>query len=136
MNEITTSRLPHITPPTLTGTQEPKVKGRVESDQNSRTTDLQLTEQESVVENHNNSTNGVVVAEDKLAQAMDKVRAFLAERKQHDLELYVDEESGRNVVKILDSSTGEVVKQFPAEEILNLARNMKENSSILVDLVA
>ena len=38
----------------------------------------------------------------------------------------VDEETGKVVVRIVDSSTNEVVKQIPSEEILRMARNIDE----------
>jgi flagellar protein FlaG len=38
----------------------------------------------------------------------------------------VDEETGKVVVRIVDSSTNEVVKQIPSDEILRMARNIDE----------
>lgn len=38
----------------------------------------------------------------------------------------VDEETGKVVVKIVDNSTNEVVRQIPSEEILHMARSIDE----------
>ena len=45
---------------------------------------------------------------------------------QRNLLFSVDEESGREVVSVLDASSKEVIKQFPTEEALILARSMAE----------
>lgn len=47
---------------------------------------------------------------------------------QRKLEFSIDEDSGRNVVKVIDSDSGDVIRQFPSEEVLklsSLARNGK-----------
>lgn len=41
---------------------------------------------------------------------------------QRDLQFSVDEDSGRNVVKVIDAKSKEVIRQIPSEEILALAR--------------
>lgn len=45
---------------------------------------------------------------------------------QRNLNFTIDEVSGRTVVKVIDSSSDEVIRQFPSEEVLALARRMKE----------
>lgn len=40
---------------------------------------------------------------------------------QRKLEFSIDEDSGRNVVKVIDSDSGEVIRQFPSEEVLKLS---------------
>ena len=43
---------------------------------------------------------------------------------QRELSFSVDEDSGRTVVRVLDSQTNEVVRQIPSEEVLKLARQL------------
>ena len=45
---------------------------------------------------------------------------------QRDLVFSIDEESGREVVTIKDAKSDEVIRQYPSEEILSLARNLNE----------
>ncbi len=50
----------------------------------------------------------------------------------------VDEESGRNVVTIYETSTGDIIRQIPDEEMLVVLRRLAEhtaNSGLLVDKV-
>jgi flagellar protein FlaG len=42
------------------------------------------------------------------------------------LEFSVDKESNRTVVKMLDSETGEVIRQFPSEEALGIAQSIEQ----------
>lgn len=49
-------------------------------------------------------------------------------RSSH-LQLSVDDELGRVVVKVLDVESQEVIKQFPSEEALTLAKSLQANGS-------
>ena len=40
---------------------------------------------------------------------------------QRKLEFSIDEDSGRNVVKVIDSDSGDIIRQFPSEEVLKLS---------------
>ena len=48
---------------------------------------------------------------------------------QRNLNFSIDEDSGQTVVKVIDSSSNEVIRQFPSEEALALARRMRESDS-------
>jgi len=43
---------------------------------------------------------------------------------QRDLRFSIDEETGRTVVRVVDSATQEVLRQIPPEEVLALAREL------------
>jgi len=51
---------------------------------------------------------------------------------QASLEFSVDDESGRTVVKVLDSQTNEVIRQIPSEEMLAIARNLDRIEGLLL----
>ncbi len=42
------------------------------------------------------------------------------------LQFSVDEDSGRQVVRVTDKLSGDVIRQIPSEEVLRLARNLSE----------
>jgi flagellar protein FlaG len=57
------------------------------------------------------------------------------------LEFRVDDATGRTVVTVRDSSTGDVVRQIPTEEVLRIAQSLAAHSpqpkgSVLLDLTA
>ncbi|WP_054112967.1 flagellar protein FlaG [Marinagarivorans algicola] len=45
---------------------------------------------------------------------------------QRDLHFSIDQESERTVVKVVESSSGDIIRQIPNESFLELARKMKE----------
>jgi flagellar protein FlaG len=45
---------------------------------------------------------------------------------RRDLQFSVDEHSGREVVRVIDPASGEVIRQIPAEEVLAVARALGE----------
>lgn len=71
-------------------------------------------------------------------QAAKAFEAFL-QQSQSDLSFLVDESTGRTYFKIVDSKTKQVIRQVPSEEILAMARKLRElgdpkaASGVLVD---
>lgn len=49
------------------------------------------------------------------------------------LEFLVDEDSGRDVIKVVDKSSGELIKQYPSEEVLTLVSKLSAATGNLVD---
>ena len=45
---------------------------------------------------------------------------------QRDLSFTLDEGSGKTVIKVLDSDSGEIIRQIPSEEMLAIATYFKE----------
>lgn len=46
---------------------------------------------------------------------------------RRDLQFSVDERSGKPVVRVVDSETGETIRQIPAEEILAISRALSQS---------
>ncbi len=46
--------------------------------------------------------------------------------KSNSLVFSLDKDSGKTVVKVVDSATDEVIRQFPSEEMLALAKSLEE----------
>lgn len=47
-----------------------------------------------------------------------------------DLSFSVDNDSGRTIIKVMDSETDEVIRQIPSEEVLNLAQYLQDVSDL------
>ena len=72
----------------------------------------------------------VKVAEqiDVTRETLDRVVSELkdyVQNMQRDLNFHVDDETGRVVIKVIDSSTSEVIREIPEAEVLSLARRMR-----------
>ncbi|RON12526.1 flagellar protein FlaG [Pseudomonas frederiksbergensis] len=71
-----------------------------------------------------------VSEQDKLKMAVQEIEKFVQSVKRN-LEFSIDEPSGKVVVKVIASDSGEVVRQIPNEEVLKLANSLNDASSLL-----
>lgn len=59
----------------------------------------------------------------ELLQAARQLEQFMQSMNRC-LEFRIDQDSGRTVVTVKDSATGDVIRQIPSEEVLRLAQNL------------
>jgi flagellar protein FlaG len=55
-------------------------------------------------------------------------------RMGRELTFRVDDETGMTVVTVLETATGDVIRQIPSEEVLRLAQHLAAGNSSLLDL--
>ena len=55
-----------------------------------------------------------------------------AQTLRRDLRFNVDKDSGRTVIKVVDSETGKVIRQIPPDEVLSIAKHLAESSGMLL----
>ncbi|MCB1908288.1 MAG: flagellar protein FlaG [Rhodocyclaceae bacterium] len=67
-----------------------------------------------------------------LERALENIRRVV-EPVAHNLRFTVDEDTGRTVVKVLDSATDQVIRQIPSEEILSIAKALDKLSGLLLE---
>lgn len=65
------------------------------------------------------------ISKEDVEVAVAQMKDF-AQVMSRQLQFDVDEDSGRTVVRVLDKDSGDVIRQIPSEEVLALARQMKE----------
>lgn len=68
----------------------------------------------------------------ELDYAVNKLNEYI-QNSRRDLHFSVDKDSGRVVVKVIDSETREVIRQIPSEEVIALAHGLglQESESML-----
>ncbi|MHC8349533.1 flagellar protein FlaG [Pseudomonas sp. RT4P38] len=71
-----------------------------------------------------------VTEQDKLKMAVQEIEKFVQSVKRN-LEFSIDEPSGKVIVRVIASDSGEVVRQIPNEEVLKLANSLNDASSLL-----
>ncbi len=69
-------------------------------------------------------------SDSQVKAAAAEIQDFFQSVKRN-LEFSVDESSGKVVVKVIASDSGEVVRQIPNEEVLKLAESLSDASSLL-----
>ncbi len=103
------------------------------------TQDLGISRTASVNNNNNTSDASVEVievapvvnetlqepTEEALASAVSDINDYI-QNVQRSLQFTVDEASGKDVVTVLDKDTEEVIRQFPSDEVLVIARQLAE----------
>ncbi|MBD7978347.1 flagellar protein FlaG [Serpens gallinarum] len=67
---------------------------------------------------------------ERVVEAIKNIQEFVDEA-QRGLQFSIDEDSGRIVVKVIARQTGEVLRQLPSEEALELARRLQDAGSLL-----
>jgi len=68
--------------------------------------------------------------EAKVKAAAEDIQKFFNSVKRN-LEFSIDEESGKVIVKVIASDSGQVVRQIPNAEILKLADSLSDANSLL-----
>lgn len=103
----------------------------------SRQTSATLFESNSVKEANIEQAKEILLTADKeldealqpnqqnLEEAISEVNEFVQTRNKQ-LSFSVDDDSGKQVVKVTDSDSGDIIRQIPTEEVLSLSRRIKE----------
>jgi len=94
--------------------QTPAADGNLRPEQFQQTKGKQLFESGKSLDN-----------EAELNQAVAEINQFV-QQIQRDLQFSVDDKTGRTVIKVLDSESKEVIRQIPEEELLDVARSLRE----------
>ncbi|MFY8300282.1 flagellar protein FlaG [Pseudoalteromonas sp. SS15] len=77
------------------------------------------------------STKGKLSTEE-LKKVAQQLQEFVSEMNKG-LEFSVHEDSGRDVIKVIDKSSGDLVKQYPSEEVLDIVSKLAKATGTLVD---
>lgn len=70
------------------------------------------------------------ISRDKVEEAVATIQGFVQSARRN-IDFSVDEASGHVVVKVTDSSSGDVIRQIPSEEALHLAESLADVRSLL-----
>jgi flagellar protein FlaG len=71
----------------------------------------------------------------ELTGALGQLNGYL-EETHRGLRFSIDDDSGRTIVRVLDTETDEVIRQIPSEEMLAVIRHFIEVTGNLFDAVA
>ncbi len=68
----------------------------------------------------------------QLEKVAQQLQDFVGDLNRN-LEFSVDKDSGRDVIKVFDKDSGDLLKQFPSEEVLTLVSKLSEMVGGFVD---
>lgn len=67
----------------------------------------------------------------ELREAVDRIAKFVSPSSS-EISFSIDSESGNDVVKVIDSSSKEVIRQIPSEEVVALSRALDKLQGLFV----
>jgi len=67
----------------------------------------------------------------EVKQAVEKISEFVSSR-QSELSFSIDDASGSQIVKIMDIQTKQVIRQFPSEEAVAIAKALDKLQGLLI----
>lgn len=96
---------------------------------NKEAKEVRRTDQESKLAeisiNSPDSVKPVELSKEQIAEAVNKLQDY-ADQYKRELRFSIDEETGRTIVRLLDSED-RVLRQIPSEDVLSLAQSLKDN---------
>ena len=75
---------------------------------------------------------GHSVSQKELDQSIEQIQVMM-DLRNRSVEFTTDESSGARVVKVVDSNSGDVIRQMPAEELLSFMRNLTRMLGTFID---
>ena len=72
------------------------------------------------------------VSQKELEQSIEQIQVMM-DLRNRSVEFTTDESSGARVVKVVDSNSGDVIRQMPAEELLSFMRNLTRMLGTFID---
>ncbi|MCF8150239.1 MAG: flagellar protein FlaG [Burkholderiaceae bacterium] len=68
----------------------------------------------------------------QVEEAVAKVKVQIQAVSRNSLDFSIDDSTGKTVVRITDHETGEMIRQIPSQEMLDIARSIDRMQGILV----
>jgi flagellar protein FlaG len=107
-----------------------KVTSAAENKEQVQVQQTQVAVPSTSAEEQNQGPSG---PEASLETAVSNINDYV-QNLQRSLQFTVDEASGKDIVTVLDTETEEVIRQFPSEEVLEIARRLNEERDKAISL--
>ena len=79
--------------------------------------------------------NAIELDREQLETMAQKLQEFVGSLNRG-LEFSVHEDSGRDVIKVIDKNSGDTVRQYPSEEVLDLVASLSDAAGNFVNIEA
>jgi len=76
------------------------------------------------------TVNNKPESEEQIRQAVQKIQEVV-DNLAHNLRFSIDEDTGKTIIKVMDARTDEVIRQFPTEEAIEIARTLDKVQGLL-----
>ena len=75
-----------------------------------------------------------VPTKSEVKDSVDAINRFLEDNSE--VRFSIDDDSGRSIVKVIDTETKKVLRQFPSEQSLEIGKNLSSLKGMLIDSTA
>ncbi|WP_374338126.1 flagellar protein FlaG [Methyloversatilis sp.] len=72
------------------------------------------------------------LSNEEVERTVDEIRRYI-EPVDQNLQFSIDKDTGKTIVKLIDSSTKEVLRQIPSEELIAIARSLGKGQGGLIE---
>lgn len=69
---------------------------------------------------------------EQVQKAVEEMRKSMSETASSNLQFAIDDESGETIVRVTDRKTGELIRQIPSEEMVELAKSLDRMQGMLL----
>jgi len=99
---------------------------------NNKTKEVNTSQQETVYKSADKAKAKQSLTPDQLEKVAQQLQDFVGEMNRG-LEFTVDKDSGRDVIKVFDKDSGDLIKQYPSEEVLTLVAKLSDMVGGFID---
>lgn len=69
---------------------------------------------------------------EQLQKAVDTIKKSVGSAASNNLQFSIDNDTGRTLVRVVDQSTGQTIRQIPSEEVLAMAKAVDQMKGVLL----
>jgi flagellar protein FlaG len=130
---MTIQSIAALTAPSLPGDAAASNRNLAQSVENQQAKPVatQTKQAASQVKQTSESAETTPLTESNIQKHLSKINEFLQARNS-DVQFTVDKDTGMRVVKVVDHSTKEVIRQFPTEEAIKIAKALDSLQGLLI----
>lgn len=70
-------------------------------------------------------------SQEQVQKALDSLKQIIEVAAPNGLEFAIDDNSGKPLVRVTDAKTGEMIRQIPSQELLEIARSLDKLQGLL-----
>lgn len=107
----------------------------VKPSQQAASKELSVQEQAKILEKSEEVSPKSELNKEQLETMAQKLQEFVGSLNKG-LEFSVHEDSGRDVIKVIDKNSGDTVRQYPSEEVLDLVASLSDAAGTFVNVKA
>ncbi|MBU0752786.1 MAG: flagellar protein FlaG [Gammaproteobacteria bacterium] len=69
---------------------------------------------------------------EQVQMAMEAVKQMIETSAPNSLQFSIDDDTGKTIVRVSDAQTGEMIRQIPSKELLEIARSLDRMQGLLL----